>query len=121
MTIEHSVKFKCLNMHHKELLNLVGHGVIMGKWQVVSRLLVGTVNIPKEKTCNLDYCLLATRFIYVLTRAIYCHVGLKWHSLLFGNNRKLFRVFVVVYSNLSMYVFYLIKGSLTSKIINRNV
>ena len=62
------------------------------------RTSIHNVNIPKEKTCNLDYCLLPTRFIYVLTRAIYCHVGLKWHSLLFGNNRKLFRVFAVVYS-----------------------
>ena len=32
-----------LFVHTYELLNLIGHGGVMGKWQVVSRLLVGTV------------------------------------------------------------------------------
>jgi len=26
----------------------------------------------------------------------YCHLGLKWHSSLFGNNRKLVRLFAVI-------------------------
>jgi len=45
---------------------------------------------------------------------LYCKLGLKWHSLLFGKNRKLIRVFAVVYSAVE---FCLMKGYLHAKII----
>jgi len=48
----------------------------------------------------------------------YCKCGLKWHSLLFGNNRKLVQVFAVVYSVVKYWSF-LIKDYLLAKTINQ--
>jgi len=37
-------------------------------------------------------------FCYDDFKLCYCKFGLKWHSLLFTNNRKLVQMFAVVYS-----------------------
>ena len=46
-----------------------------------------------------------THFTHMLMIDILCcKYGLKWHSLLFGNNRKLVKWFVIVHSAIKYWV-----------------